>query len=124
MGLNANNVITVQRVGHNVSTIEKPRHTEIFVMKAATGSDGKDGKDGYNGKDGRDGKDGINGHDGINGLNGKDGGIFIPIIDDGKISWDYAQEVDLTELPVTNILANISSITNTEIYDIINNGDS
>lgn len=121
MGLNANNVITVQRVGHNVSTIEKPRHTEIFIMKAATGSDGKDGKDGYNGRDGRDGRDG---HDGINGLNGKDGGIFVPIVDNGKISWNYTQEIDLTELPTTNILANISSITNAEIYNIINNGDS
>ena len=124
MGLNANSIVTVQKVKHNVSAIEKPRHTEILVMKAAAGSDGRDGRNGYDGKDGRNGKDGKDGRDGINGLNGRDGGAYVPNIDGGKLSWTYVNEVNPAESPSpTNIFANIDSITNAEIYNIVNNGD-
>ena len=93
--------------------IEKPRHVEVIVAKGSTGVNGK------NGVNGRDGIDGRNGVDGADGAKGDDGGIFVPKIIDGKIYWDYQEEVN--EFPsTTNLMANIDSITNTEIYDIVN----
>ncbi len=93
--------------------IEKPRHIEISVAKGSVGVNGRNGVNGINGRDGRDGKDGANG------LDGEDGGVFVPTIVDGILSWNYQE--DATEYPSsTNILANIDSITNSEIYDIVN----
>lgn len=84
--------------------IEKPRHVEVTVFK---GSVGVNGRDGFNGKDG------------IDGANGEDGGVFVPKVVDGKISWDYQEEVN--EYPSSvNLMANIDSITNSEIYNIVN----
>lgn len=93
--------------------IEKPRHIEISVAKGSVGVNGRNGVNGINGRDGIDGKDGVNG------LDGEDGGIFVPKIVDGTLSWNYQE--DVTEYPSsTNILANIDSITNSEIYGIVN----
>ena len=93
--------------------IEKPRHIEISVAKGSVGVNGRNGVNGINGRDGIDGKDGANG------LDGEDGGVFVPKIVDGTLSWNYQE--DVTEYPSsTNILANIDSITNSEIYDIVN----
>ena len=93
--------------------IEKPRHIEISVAKGSVGVNGKNGVNGINGRDGIDGKDGANG------LDGEDGGVFVPKIVDGTLSWNYQE--DITEYPSsTNILANIDSITNSEIYGIVN----
>ena len=109
--------INVSKPTPNLATeaivIEKPRHIEISVAKGSVGVNGRNGVNGINGRDGRDGKDGANG------LDGEDGGVFIPKIADGKIYWNYQNEV--SEYPSsTNLMANIDSITNTEIYDIVN----
>ena len=93
--------------------IEKPRHIEISVAKGSVGVNGRNGVNGVDGRNGRDGKDGANG------LDGEDGGVFVPMIADGMLSWNYQE--DVTEYPSsTNILANIDSITNSEIYGIVN----
>ncbi len=104
MGLNANSIVTVQKVRHNVSAIEKPRHTEILVMKAATGSDGRDGRNGYDGRDG---------------IDGQDGEVFVPHVNDrGVIEW--TKEANPESASSINMLANIASITNVEILNIVN----
>ena len=91
--------------------IEKPRHIEISVAKGSVGVNGR------NGLDGRNGIDGING---VNGIDGKDGGTFIPSVENGKLSWTFATEVDESQYPApTNVFANIESITNSEIYYIV-----
>lgn len=93
--------------------IEKPRHIEVTVSKGSVGINGRNGVNGADGRNGRDGKDGANG------LDGEDGGVFVPTIADGMLSWSYQE--DVTEYPSsTNILANIGSITNSEIYGIVN----
>lgn len=97
--------------------IEKPRHIEVTVSK---GSVGVNGRNGVNGKDGRDGKDGINGIDGINGKNGKDGGVFIPNISDGMLSWNFSSTGEGTYPSPTNVFANIESISNSEIFSVVN----
>ena len=103
MGLNANSIVTVQKVKHNVSAIEKPRHTEILVMKAAAGSDGRDGRNGYDGRDG---------------IDGKDGEVFVPHVDDkGIISW--TKEANPDSAYSINMLAQINSISNLEILNIV-----
>lgn len=90
--------------------IEKPRHIEISVAKGSIGVNGRNGVNGINGRDGKNG---------ANGLDGEDGGVFVPKIADGMLSWNYQE--DVTEYPSsTNILANIDSITNSEIYGIVN----
>lgn len=104
MGLNANSIVTVQKVRHNVSAIEKPRHTEILVMKAAAGSDGRDGRNGYDGRDG---------------IDGQDGEVFVPHVNDrGIIEW--TKEANPESASSINMLANIASITNVEIFNIVN----
>ena len=90
--------------------IEKPRHIEISVAKGSVGVNGRNGVNGINGRDGKDG---------ANGLDGEDGGVFVPKIVDGILSWSYQENA--TEYPSsTNVLANIDSITNSEIYGIVN----
>lgn len=99
--------------------IEKPRHIEISVAKGSIGINGRNGIDGRNGADGINGRDGRDGLDGMDGQNGKDGGIFVPSVDDGRLSWEFSDSVD--EYPSSvNIYANIGSITNSEIFNIVN----
>lgn len=97
--------------------IEKPRHVEVIVAKGSTGVNGR------NGVNGRDGIDGINGKDGINGVNGKDGkngGVFIPSISEGMLSWNLSETGEGEYPAPTNVFANIESITNLEIYNVVN----
>ncbi len=84
--------------------IEKPRHIEVTVAKGSVGVNGRNGRDGANGMKGAD---------------GKDGGIFIPNVQDGIIHWDFAEKVDTYPSP-TNMLASIDTISNTEIFNIVN----
>lgn len=103
----------------DVITIEKPRHIEVTVAKGSVGVNGRNGVDGRNGADGINGRDGRDGLDGMNGRNGKDGGIFVPKVVDNSITWNY--ETTVTEYPSSvNMLAGIDSITNSEIYSIVN----
>lgn len=90
---------------HSVVTVEKPKHTQITVLKASAGSDGRDGRNGYDGRDG---------------IDGKDGEVFVPHVDDkGIISW--TKEANPDSAYSINMLANIASITNVEILNIVNN---
>ena len=103
----------------DVITIEKPRHIEVTVAKGSVGVNGRNGVDGRNGADGINGRDGRDGLDGMDGRNGKDGGIFVPRVVDNSITWNY--ETTVTEYPSSiNMLAGIDSITNSEIYSIVN----
>ena len=103
----------------DVITIEKPRHIEVTVAKGSVGVNGRNGVDGRNGADGINGRDGRDGLDGMDGQNGKDGGVFVPRIVDNSITWNY--ETTVTEYPSSiNMLAGIDSITNSEIYSIVN----
>ena len=104
----------------DVITIEKPRHIEVTVAKGSVGVNGRNGVDGRNGADGINGRDGKDGLDGMDGQNGKDGGVFIPHINEGMLSWDFSQTSE-GEYPVpVNVFANIDSITNLEIYNVVN----
>ena len=99
--------------------IEKPRHIEVTVAKGSVGINGRNGIDGRNGADGINGRDGRDGLDGMDGRNGKDGGVFVPRVVDNSITWNY--ETTVTEYPSSiNMLAGIDSITNSEIYSIVN----
>lgn len=103
----------------DVITIEKPRHIEVTVAKGSVGVNGRNGVDGRNGADGINGRDGRDGLDGMDGQNGKDGGVFVPRVVDNSITWNY--ETTVTEYPSSiNMLASIDSITNSEIYSIVN----
>lgn len=103
----------------DVITIEKPRHIEVTVAKGSVGINGRNGIDGRNGADGINGRDGRDGLDGMDGRNGKDGGVFVPKVVDNSITWNY--ETTVTEYPSNiNMLAGIDSITNSEIYSIVN----
>lgn len=103
----------------DVITIEKPRHIEVTVAKGSVGINGRNGIDGRNGADGINGRDGRDGLDGIDGQNGKDGGVFVPSIDDGRLSWEFSDSLEDYPSSV-NIYANIGSITNSEIFNIVN----
>ena len=87
--------------------IEKPRHIEISVAKGSIGVNGRNGRDGANGMKGED---------------GKDGAVFVPNVQDGMITWNLEDEVDVYPSPV-NMLANIDRITNPDIYRIVNGDD-
>lgn len=87
--------------------IEKPRHIEVIVAKGSVGVNGRNGRDGANG---------------MNGASGKDGAVFVPSVQDGIITWNLEDEVNIYPPPV-NTLANIGRIPNPEIYDIVN-GDN
>lgn len=102
----------------DVITIEKPRHIEVTVAKGSVGINGRNGIDGRNGADGINGRDGRDGLDGMDGQNGKDGGIFVPEIKDGKLSWNLQEEVN--EYPSSvNMLVTIDRITNADILSIV-----
>lgn len=104
MGLNSNSIVTVQKVKHHVSAIEKPKHTQITVLKAATGSNGRDGRDGYNGRDG---------------IDGENGEVFVPHVNDrGIIEWTLEENPESAYS--INMLANIDKITNIEIFNMVN----
>ena len=94
--------------------IEKPRHIEVVVAKGSTGVNGR------NGVNGRDGRDGTNGTDGIDGIDGKDGGVFIPSINEGMLSWSFSDTAEGSHPAPTNVFANIESITNLEIFNVVN----
>ena len=96
--------------------IEKPRHIEVTVAKGSVGINGRNGIDGRNGVDGINGKDGRDGLDGIDGIDGKDGGVFIPNVTEGMLSWSYSQSGEGIYPTPTNVFANIESITNIEIF--------
>ena len=98
--------------------IEKPRHIEVTVAKGSVGINGRNGIDGRNGADGINGRDGRDGLDGMDGQNGKDGGIFVPEIKDGRLSWNLQEEVN--EYPSSvNMLVTIDRITNADILSIV-----
>ena len=89
---------------HSVVTVEKPKHTQITVLKASAGSDGRDGRNGYDGRDG---------------IDGQDGEVFVPHVNDrGIIEW--TKEANPESASSINMLANIASITNVEILNIVN----
>lgn len=103
----------------DVITIEKPRHIEVTVAKGSVGVNGRNGVDGRNGADGINGRDGRDGLDGMDGQDGKDGGVFVPKVVNNSITWNY--ETTVTEYPSSiNMLAGIDSITNSEIYNMVN----
>ena len=88
---------------HSVVTVEKPKHTQITVLKASAGSDGRDGRNGYDGRDG---------------IDGRDGEVFVPHVDDkGIISW--TKEINPDSAYSINMLAQIDSISNIEILNIV-----
>ena len=94
----------MERIVHNVISIEKPKHIQVSVLKGSMGVNGRNGRDGANG---------------MKGENGKDGGVFIPNVQDGIIHWEFAEEVNEYPSP-TNMLASIGTISNTEIFNIVN----
>ena len=59
---------------------------------------------------------------GLAGPKGDDGAVFVPVVEDGRLSWEL-QEGTPENPSSINMLANIDSISNIEIYNIINNGD-
>ena len=93
----------MERIIHSIVNVEKPRHVQVNVLKGSAGINGRDGTDGRDGMDGRN------------------GGVFVPSVQDGIVTWNLEEEVSGTPSPV-NMLANIESISNMEIYNIVNNG--
>lgn len=57
---------------------------------------------------------------GLTGPKGDTGALFVPVVEDGILSWNLQKTV-LNNPSSVNLLANINSITNTEIYSIVNN---
>ena len=97
----------MERIIHNVISIEKPKHIQVSVLKGSMGINGRNGRDGANGMKGED---------------GKDGAVFVPNVQDGMITWNLEDEVNVYPSPV-NMLANIDRITNPDIYRIVNGDD-
>lgn len=59
---------------------------------------------------------------GLAGPKGDDGAVFVPVVEDGRLSWELQESVSESPSSI-NMLANIDSISNIEIYNMINNGD-
>ena len=57
---------------------------------------------------------------GLAGPKGDDGAVFVPVVENGILSWSLQNNVSSNPSSV-NLLVNIDSITNTEIYSIVNN---
>ena len=57
---------------------------------------------------------------GLAGPKGDTGAMFVPIVENGILSWNLQNSVSSNPSSV-NLLANIDSITNAEIYSLVNN---
>jgi len=56
---------------------------------------------------------------GLAGPKGDTGALFVPVIENGILSWNLQNTIPSNPSSV-NLLANVNSITNTEIYSLIN----
>lgn len=56
---------------------------------------------------------------GLAGPKGDTGALFLPIVENGILSWNLQNTVSSNPSPV-NLLANVDSITNAEIYSLVN----
>ena len=56
---------------------------------------------------------------GLAGPKGDTGALFMPIIKDGVLSWNLQNTVSSNPSPI-NLFANVDSITNAEIYSLVN----
>ena len=57
---------------------------------------------------------------GLAGPKGDNGAVFVPTIENGVLSWNLQKTVSSNPSSV-NLLVNVSSIANTEIYSLVNN---